>query len=621
MNEEVQDEEKAHPLARWSTFLDRHSGLLLGLILLLAFALRLPGLTTWWLNPDEGIYWSVCSWPSWSDFFLDLPTEPHPPLYYTLVRLVLHLGDSLLLLRLPSLLAWLLGIHALYFLTRQLFDKKVALLAALLLASASYAWTSAALIRSYSVWLCFQLYALAFLVQWLQTHSRRSIQVSSIFWCLALATHYFASIFMPTALLLVLLDQRRRSFPRQEVKLLAWCALTVLLLGVLLFQFHFRAALLENAGQKAAQHRALNEAFGGGVSLLSLFHLLTPTFAIFAACWLLLVGAHRSWRDERLLALGLLLLPLMQSLTLWALGLYPLSGSRHNYPLAVLLLPIIASGLLAVFQRPWWCVVPLMVLVGLGTFWNWVGALTHNGLLPGQVMEQRIRTQTILDSPVWSKIREGGTLILDHQSFYPLLPALLSPTPWPQGRPRSAMAHHPVWQGPGPREPTVRATRRTTAHPRAGPLAGTTRDDRQGRSRTQDLRHATGLPCPCGLARLRVRDSAGQQEARAGPRHLARAASDRPLCLAVTGGGTLPDLHACHRSAAREAQGHTCQGPLREPDPGMPSVPKSVSRWAERKNALEDRLRLDHAPPWPRTLHRACRWSDPDVPIRLAPSA
>ncbi len=433
------DGHRQPPRSRLGGFLEDHSRLVLTLILLLALATRLPWLATWWFNPDEGMIFSVASWARFSDFLRDLPTEPHPPLSYAIVRATLPLGDSLFVLRLPNLIASLFGIHALYLLTRELYDKRSALLAALFLAFATYAWTSSLLLRSYSIWLCFQIYALAFSVQWLRTHSRPTILLASLFWCLSLITHYFTLVYAPATALLLWRDQRRRAYPKNELRSILWATLPILILGLLLFQFHFRAALLENAGQQAAQQRALSDALGGslsdlGLAFLSLFRPLIAPFGIFAACLLFLLGLTRSFTERKYPALLISGFPLVQGLLLAALGLYPLSGSRHNFPLAVLLLPPIAWALLAILRQPFsprqlWPALPLLALLLLGSLWNWVPALYGSPQLPGYVLDQRIRSDTILNSTVFEKIREGGTLLLDHQSFFPLLPLFYQQRP------------------------------------------------------------------------------------------------------------------------------------------------------------------------------------------------
>jgi len=66
------------------SFVERHQGLLV--VLVAAFAVRISGLGEWWLNPDEGIYYSILTRVSFGGFWDEVATNAHPPLYYLLLR-------------------------------------------------------------------------------------------------------------------------------------------------------------------------------------------------------------------------------------------------------------------------------------------------------------------------------------------------------------------------------------------------------------------------------------------------------------------------------------------------------------------------------------------------------
>ncbi|MFT6835337.1 MAG: putative membrane protein, partial [Francisellaceae bacterium] len=59
--------------------------------------------------------------------------DPTPPLYYSLMKLTLIFGDSHLLLRAPSAIFGILTVVAVYFMMRDIFNKKAAFASALLL--------------------------------------------------------------------------------------------------------------------------------------------------------------------------------------------------------------------------------------------------------------------------------------------------------------------------------------------------------------------------------------------------------------------------------------------------------------------------------------------------------
>src|SRR5690606_40332539 len=51
----------------------------------LAAALRLPALGEYWLNPDEGIYYSVIAWPDLARRQAEIAENAHPPFFYHLL--------------------------------------------------------------------------------------------------------------------------------------------------------------------------------------------------------------------------------------------------------------------------------------------------------------------------------------------------------------------------------------------------------------------------------------------------------------------------------------------------------------------------------------------------------
>ena len=87
-DETVQAEHQP-PLLPWeeiAAFLVKRDWLIgLGLVLL-GFSLRIGGMTGFWLNPDEGIYYGALT-SSFADFWTEvLERNAHPPLYYLLLR-------------------------------------------------------------------------------------------------------------------------------------------------------------------------------------------------------------------------------------------------------------------------------------------------------------------------------------------------------------------------------------------------------------------------------------------------------------------------------------------------------------------------------------------------------
>ncbi|MGB3716250.1 MAG: glycosyltransferase family 39 protein [Candidatus Promineifilaceae bacterium] len=103
-------------------------------ILLVAFVLRLAflGSKSVWLDEAFSV-WQANRTPAeiWNATF-----DNHPPMYYLLLQAWMNLGKSEAVIRLPSVLASMVGLALLYTLARRLFDRKVALVAVTLLALA-----------------------------------------------------------------------------------------------------------------------------------------------------------------------------------------------------------------------------------------------------------------------------------------------------------------------------------------------------------------------------------------------------------------------------------------------------------------------------------------------------
>jgi uncharacterized membrane protein len=115
---------------------DRTALLLLVLVIAAGAALRLYGLDAQSLWNDELSSWERSNHATLSDVITKgVRTDVHPPGYQVLVYAVIHtLGDSEIALRLPSAIAGVLAIAAIYALGLQLYTRREALIAATLIA-------------------------------------------------------------------------------------------------------------------------------------------------------------------------------------------------------------------------------------------------------------------------------------------------------------------------------------------------------------------------------------------------------------------------------------------------------------------------------------------------------
>lgn len=161
-------------------------------IILLGLGLRLYRIDAfgWWDGEPHTILHSLHP-------LMELPRvlrdfAGHPPLWFVLTHLLLHLGSNETLLRFLALLVGVLSLPLIYRLGEHLFGKAEGLLASFLLAISPVAIRWSQSVRMYSAMLLFSMLSLFFLLRALQ-------QGKAIFWAgfalstlLSLYNHYFA---------------------------------------------------------------------------------------------------------------------------------------------------------------------------------------------------------------------------------------------------------------------------------------------------------------------------------------------------------------------------------------------------------------------------------------------
>lgn len=170
-------------------------------ILLLAYALRLAGLTSESLWIDEG-YSLALSGHSLGDVVRGTAADQHPPLYYLALWVWLGLGRTIFSLRYLSVLIGTLGVAAGAWAGRALLGKRVGLLTGLLLAcSPMHIWYSQEA-RMYI--LLALLTTLSVGLTWRILHNGRGWVWYALCTIPALYTHYFVAFVILAENLLVL---------------------------------------------------------------------------------------------------------------------------------------------------------------------------------------------------------------------------------------------------------------------------------------------------------------------------------------------------------------------------------------------------------------------------------
>jgi uncharacterized membrane protein len=133
--------------------------LLLGLVIIAGAALRLCALDAQSLWNDELSSWAQSNYATLTDVIeLGVRNDVHPPGYQLALYFVIHgIGDSETALRLPSAIAGVLAIAAIYALGLQLYSQREALIAAALLAFSYQPIYFSQEARAYSLLLLFSI--------------------------------------------------------------------------------------------------------------------------------------------------------------------------------------------------------------------------------------------------------------------------------------------------------------------------------------------------------------------------------------------------------------------------------------------------------------------------------
>lgn len=274
---------------------------------------------------------------SWSAFVSVLwAREFNMALYYALLRLWLHLGNSEFFIRLLSVIPGVATIVVIYFLGERLFDRRVALTAALLLAIHGSQLTYSQEARSYALLVLLCALSYLFFIFALETSAAKYWLLYVIFSALAVYAHFFAFLIFPAQVASLFW------LPRQEVpwkRLLASAAAICALTGpVIVF------IVTRNVGQLSEIH----STWGRVPNLISMF---TGTGAAVPIYFVLWGFAVRAWVRSgmitsrsplawhRALVLNWLAIPVL--ITLLACVAKPILETRY------LLFCIMASVLLA----------------------------------------------------------------------------------------------------------------------------------------------------------------------------------------------------------------------------------------------------------------------------------
>jgi len=404
-------------------------------IVALGVALRLPGMLGWWVNPDEGTYFSMVTWDEWSRFWQEVAAHAHPPLYYVLLRLVGFLTHDISWLRSVALISGSIAIFLAWLVGRELGERGTVgtvagLFAALIVAISPGAILMSQIMRPYSLQLVFFLAAFLALLRYRRESGIGDLVLYSVGLSLALLTHYSSIFVLATFGALIGFDLIAGKLERRLIPQLLLAHLGPALILVGLYLFHLRPHLLDSRLASEAlevwlEHLMIDSVADVWLNLLGFFGYLVGSWLAGPALLVFLVGVGVAlWRRSWSLAV-LSLVAIGISVFAAAVGKYPFGSCRQStWLIGFLVFPLAWAPALALTSRRRVAVgglVVLLVLVGLGPQ---VGALMGAEQTQLEPNSEQVLSGIDLASvtEVFKAVSEPGLLLLSHQSYYLLVP-------------------------------------------------------------------------------------------------------------------------------------------------------------------------------------------------------
>ena len=363
MNQQREDA-KVDGIAR---FVEEHGTLLALGIVAVGLALRLSGFFGWWLNPDEGIYYSTVTQLHAENFWTEVRYQAHPPLYFVILRGVGYLTKTFVGLRLIALVSGCAAIYAFVLAGRELgggpgprgqlsgklTGQLTGLFSGLLLAVSPRAIALSQLIRPYMFLVALLSCALYLLLRYLRQPRGWLLIAYAGCATAAVLTHYSALLALGSLGVLVMVDGVRRGFARREwIRLLAIQVIPALTV-VTLYVVHLRNLMSLDGAANATEGwlgaYMIRDAGDVWLSMMG-FHsgmvgeTLAASAAILTLVALGLAARKRAWN---VLSVG------ASALFIAAAGaaavLYPFGATRHTAWLLVFVTPVLAWLLAMMF--------------------------------------------------------------------------------------------------------------------------------------------------------------------------------------------------------------------------------------------------------------------------------
>jgi hypothetical protein len=402
-------------------------------ILCVAFALRVWGLGEWWLNPDEGIYYSILTRADFGGFWAELMANAHPPLYYVLLRILGLFTWDFLAFRFVSVLCGLGAVVGAWAVGRELGGRgsggeAAGFISALLVALSPSAIGLSQVIRPYMLQLALLSGALYLLLRYQRAPTTRTLAWYVAFVLLALLTHYSSVLALGVFVLLVVYDGFEGGFGRPEWRRLALSHVVPVAVIGLLYLFHLRrlstSPLADQALNGWLSFYMVDSPATAWLGFLGYQWLVVPDWARAPAALLLLsacvLAIVRSDARPAVIGVG----ALAAGVGAAAVHAYPFGATRHDVWLMAFTVPVLGwlgawtvrmSRSRAVLSTGSFAAV-LAIGAPLGSA---LGADDAPWAPSEQVLSRRnvTRMVNLLDPRA-----EPGLVVMSSQTFYLLLP-------------------------------------------------------------------------------------------------------------------------------------------------------------------------------------------------------
>jgi len=415
--------------SNWGVLDSRHPNLLPVLVLTAGFAARLFEAWAYFLNPDEALHNLLASQASLSLAYKAALTNAHPPLLILVLYYWRSLGQSELMLRMPSVLAGTACCWITYQWLKQVTDRSTAFIGLLLFAFAPALIGLSAEVRQYALLLFFMAGCLYLSERAIQDDSAILMVLFSLSLYGALLTHYSSPLFAFTLGVYMLV--RLYPYGKHLRLVVVWGVGQVGALALTAYYLITHVARLRQSGmaQGIAETWLRKSIFHPGEDHVALF-VAAQTLRVFTyllshgavgtlALLSFLFGIISLLRQRRVSPekgpspreLALLLgLPFVATCGVALAGIYPYGGTRHDAFLAIFGLSGACIGLAAWKPARAW-IMPLVIIMCLAVC-NFlpsppplIRARNHGRILMKEAAESLRRSAA-----------PGSTLFADYQS-------------------------------------------------------------------------------------------------------------------------------------------------------------------------------------------------------------